>query len=497
MMLEQEITAPNGVVYIQPTGLFINNQWVKSSNGQTFASINPATEAEIVSVYAATTDDVDVAVQAARTAFEGDAWQSIVGTARGALLWRLAELIDREKNVLATIEAMDNGKPYSSALGDVDEASGVLRYYAGWADKHYGQTMETSRTKVTYTVREPKGVCGQIIPWNYPLAMAGWKIGPAIACGNTVVLKAAEQTPLSVLYLANLVVEAGFPPGVVNIINGYGYEAGAALVQHPEVDKVAFTGSTATGRQIMKMASATLKDLTLETGGKSPLILFADAEIENAVKWAHYGIMGNMGQICTATSRIFVHEEIYDVFLHKFLAYIAKTSIVGDPFDANTFHGPQVSKAQHEKILAYTEAARSEGATILTGGDIPAARPDNKGFFVAPTIIGNVTEEMSVYREEIFGPVGVLVPFREEKEVIRMANNSEYGLAAALCTRDIARAHRVAGKIKTGMVWINFNQPSDYRVPFGGVKQSGIGRELGQAALEAYSHLKSIHINLD
>lgn len=326
--------------------------------------------------------------------------------------------------------------------------------------------------------------------------MAAWKLGPALACGNTVVIKAAEQTPLSILYFANILVEAGFPPGVVNIINGYGSEAGSALVQHPEVDKVAFTGSTPTGKQIMRMASDTMKNITLETGGKSPLVIFDDAQIPNAVKWAHYGVMGNMGQICTATSRIFVHEKIFDTFSQAFKQYVAKTQVIGCPFDAKTYQGPQVSKSQFEKILEYGRIAEQEGATILSGGKIAEARPNGKGFFVEPTIISDAQPHMRVYKEEIFGPFAVLVKFSAEAEAIRLANATEYGLAAAVCTSDITRAHRVANKLKAGMVWINSSNNSDFRVPFGGVKQSGIGRELGQAGLEAYSQLKSVHLNL-
>ncbi|RAH68335.1 aldehyde dehydrogenase [Aspergillus aculeatinus CBS 121060] len=494
--LAESITAPNGVTYIQPVGLFINNNWVCSSNSQMIKSINPATELEIASVYAATASDVNKAVGAARAALGNDAWHGLDGTSRGKLLSRLADLVEREQKTLATIETMDNGKPYKNALGDIAEVFNVFRYYAGWADKQYGQTIETSHSTAAQTIREPIGVCAQIIPWNYPLGMASWKLGPALACGNTVVIKAAEQTPLSILYLANLIVEAGFPPGVVNILNGYGKEAGSALVRHPEVDKVAFTGSTETGKEIMKMASENLTNITLETGGKSPLIVFDDAYLDNAIQCAHYGVMGNMGQICTSTSRIFVHEDIYDTFCRRFVDFTAKISIVGDPFEVTTYHGPQVSKEQSEKILSFAKSAKDEGAVILTGGSTATDRPNGKGFYVAPTIVANVHSNMTVYKEEIFGPLGVVMKFRTEDEVIALANETKFGLAAAVCTRDIARAHRMTRELRSGMVWINCNQGSDYRVPFGGVKQSGIGRELGPAALEAYSQLKSVFTNL-
>jgi aldehyde dehydrogenase (NAD+) len=326
--------------------------------------------------------------------------------------------------------------------------------------------------------------------------MAAWKLGPCLACGNTSVLKSAEQTPLSVLYFANLITKAGFPPGVVNILTGTGSEAGSAIVNHPGVNKIAFTGSTATGKAIMRSAADTMKSITLETGGKSPVIVFEDAHLKNAVKWAHYGIMGNMGQICTATSRAYVHESIYDEFMKMFLEYTRKTSIVGDPFDEKTWHGPQVSEAQYNKILDYARSAVEEGGTILSGGKTFQGRPEGKGYYVEPTVVGNVTPNMKVYREEIFGPFLVVCKFSSEDDVVKSANASEYGLAAALFTTDITRAMRVSQQLEAGNVWINSNNNSDYRMPFGGVKQSGIGRELGQAGLEAYSTIKAVHLNL-
>jgi aldehyde dehydrogenase (NAD+) len=326
--------------------------------------------------------------------------------------------------------------------------------------------------------------------------MAAWKLGPCLACGNTSVLKPAEQTPLSVLYFANLIVKAGFPPGVVNIINGYGREAGSALVEHPNVDKIAFTGSTMTAKSIMKSAALSLKNITLETGGKSPLIVFEDADLKNAVKWAHYGIMGNMGQICTATSRLFVHEAVYDEFVKLFIAYTEKTSVIGDPFDEKSWHGPQVSQAQYEKILSFVKSANKDGAKVLMGGKTAANRPGGKGFYFEPTLVGDVTPAMDVFRQEIFGPFGVICKFNSEVDGIRAANDTEYGLGAALFTKDITRATRVSRKLQSGMVWINSSNNSDYRVPFGGCKQSGIGRELGEAGLEAYSSVKAIHLNL-
>lgn len=359
-----------------------------------------------------------------------------------------------------------------------------------------GQTIGTTPQKFAYTLRQPIGVVGQIIPWNFPLAMAAWKLGPALACGNTIVMKAAEQTPLSILYLGNLIKEAGFPPGVINILNGHGRVAGAALVQHADVDKVAFTGSTITGREIMKMAAGTLKNITLETGGKSPLVVFEDADLEQAAKWAHIGIMYNQGQVCTSTSRILVHDSVYDKFVALFKEVVKSTSKVGDPFHDDTFQGPQITKAQYDRVLSYIEAGKSEGATLVSGGEPYKNVGDGKGFFIAPTIFTGVKDNMRIYREEVFGPFVVIASFSGEEEAVTRANDTTYGLGAAVFTRDIERAHRVASDIEAGMVWINSSNDSDFRVPFGGVKQSGIGRELGEAGLEAYSQTKAVHVNM-
>lgn len=323
--------------------------------------------------------------------------------------------------------------------------------------------------------------------------MACWKLGPALACGNTVVLKAAEQTPLSVLVFAQLIKDAGFPPGVVNILNGYGREAGAAMARHSDIDKIAFTGSTATAREIMKMAAGTLKNITLETGGKSPLLVFDDADLEQAAKWAHLGIMSNQGQICTATSRILVQDSIYDQFIGLFKDTVAQTSVVGDPFSEDTYQGPQVTKQQFERVLSYISKGKAEGATLLCGGE---PKKDTKGFFIAPTVFTDVKDDMTIYREEIFGPVVVISRFGTEEEAVARANDTTYGLGAAVFTRDLERSHRVAAEIEAGMVWVNSSQDCDFRVPFGGVKQSGIGRELGEAGLEAYSQIKAVHINM-
>ncbi|KAH0267474.1 aldehyde dehydrogenase, partial [Aureobasidium melanogenum] len=384
-----DLTAPNGKTYKQPLGLFINNEFVKAKSGATITSIYAVDETEIATVQAAGSEDVDIAVKAAKVALKSPAWKLLPATDRGILMNKLADLMEKNTELLATIDAWDNGKPYSEALtGDLPEAIGTIRYYAGFADKSFGQTISTTPQKFAYTIRQPIGVVGQIIPWNYPLSMACWKLGPALACGNTVVLKAAEQTPLSILVFATLVKEAGFPPGVVNLINGYGREAGAALVSHPDVDKVAFTGSTATARTIMKLAAGTLKNITLETGGKSPLLVFDDADLEQAVKWSHFGIMSNQGQICTATSRILVQRTIYESFIQAFKDRVLSTSVVGDPFEEKTYQGPQVTKQQYDSILSYIERGKSENATLVCGG---GPVEGTKGYFIAPTVFSDVT----------------------------------------------------------------------------------------------------------
>ena len=454
-------------------------------------------EKEICSVYAAGADDIDDAVKAARKAFNDPTWRDMAPTDRGALMFKFAEVIEKNAEVLATLETWDNGKPYSVALNeDLGEVIGTIRYYAGWADKITGQTLPTTNQKFAYTIKQPIGVCGQIIPWNYPLAMAAWKLGPALACGNTIVLKPAEQTPLSILYLASLIKEVGFPPGVINICNGYGKDAGAAIASHLDIDKVAFTGSTLTGKQIMKTASVNMKNITLETGGKSPLLVFDDADLDQAAKWAHIGIMSNMGQICTATSRLLVQEGCYDKFVDIFKEVVKSTSKVGDPFAEDTFQGPQVTKTQYEKVLGYIESGKSEGATLAAGGVPHKSVGDGKGFFIEPTIFTGVKDNMKIYREEVFGPFVVIASFKTEEEALQKANDTTYGLGSAIFTRDIERAHRVAQRIEAGMVWVNSSNDSDCRVPFGGVKQSGIGRELGEAGLAAYSQTKAVHVNM-
>lgn len=491
--LTKLLIAPNGVKYCQPLGLFINNEFVPSKSGSIISSINPTNEEEITGVYAAEAVDIDCAVKAARAAFEHSSWADILPHDRGKLLFKLADLIEQHAKILATIDTWDNGKPYSVCLEeDLGESISVFRYYGGWADKVYGKTIDVGPQKLAYTLHQPIGVCGQIIPWNYPLMMAAWKLGPALATGNTVVLKSAEQCPLSVLYLAQLIKEAGFPPGVVNIVSGLGNKAGAALSSHPGVDKIAFTGSTQTGRLIMKAASENLKNITLETGGKSPLIVFDDADLDQAVKWSHIGIMSNMGQVCTATSRILVQEGIYSRFIEAFKEQVKKVSKIGDPFEESTFQGPQVTKSQFDRIMDYVNRGQQEGATLAYGGQ----RIGEKGYFIMPTVFTDVKDNMVISREEVFGPVVTISSFRTEEEAIKRANDSHYGLGAAVFTESITKAHRVAYSIQAGMVWINSSNDSHFGIPFGGVKQSGIGRELGEYALSSYTNAKAVHVNL-
>ncbi|KAH8690599.1 aldehyde dehydrogenase domain-containing protein [Talaromyces proteolyticus] len=490
MALFQTIKTPT-VTYEQPLGLFINNEFVKGIEGKTFTTVNPHDENTIASVHEGTAADVDVAVKAARQAFNGP-WSKVTPTERGRLLTKLADLLERDIDILAAIEALDNGKAVSMAKIDVTNSAGCIRYYGGWADKIYGQTIDTDSQNFTYTRHEPVGVCGQIIPWNFPLMMWAWKIGPAIATGNTVVMKTAEQTPLSALFAAKLVKEAGFPPGVINIISGFGNTAGAAVSAHMDIDKVAFTGSTLVGRTIMQAAAkSNLKKVTLELGGKSPNIVFPDANLDDAIGWVNFGIYFNHGQCCCAGSRILVHESIYDQFLSRFKQR-AEQNIVGDPFHPQTFQGPQVSQRQFERIMEYISTGKNDGATVVTGG----ARHGDQGYYIQPTIFSDVNENMKIVKEEIFGPVCTVQKFKDEDDVIRIANNSNYGLAAAVHTTNLNTALRVSNAIKAGTVWVNNYNMLHYQVPFGGVKESGLGRELGSYALENYTQIKAVRVYL-
>ncbi len=487
--LSVPITLPNGTTYEQPTGLFINNEFVKSRQGKTFEVFNPSTEEEITHVYEAREDDVNAAVEAADKAFK-NGWKESDPAYRGKLLTKLADLIEREHETLAHIETLDNGKAITSARGDVGLVANVIRNYGGWADKIFGRVIESGPDHFNYSRREPLGVCGQIIPWNFPLLMWSWKVGPALAAGNTVVLKTAESTPLSALYVSNLVKEAGIPPGVVNIVSGFGRITGEAISMHPKVKKIAFTGSTATGRHIMKAAAnSNLKKVTLELGGKSPNIVFADADIKKAVQNIILGIYFNSGEVCCAGSRVYVQDTVYDEVLAAFKEH-ADNLVVGDPFNDATFQGAQTSQQQLDKILEYVEIGKKEGATLVAGGE----RLGDKGYFVRPTIFADVKEDMRVVKEEIFGPVVTVSKFSTVDEVVSLANDSQYGLAAGIHTTDINKAHDVAGRLVAGTIWVNTYNNFHHQVPFGGFNESGIGREMGAEAIDNYTQTKAVRI---
>lgn len=490
------VQLPDGTTYEQPTGLFINNEWVPAIKGETFELICPATEEPICAVQRAYAEDVDVAVAAARAAFEGG-WKDTPGDERGLLLYKLAELMGKYEDELAAIEAHDSGKPKAlNALGDVTESAACFRYFAGWADKVTGKHIPLGKNKFAYTIHEPYGVCGQVIPWNYPIAMAAWKLGPALAAGNCVVLKTSEITPLSMLWFGKLVKEAGFPPGVVNILSGYGVDAGAHLASHMGVDKIAFTGSTATGQVIQKLAASNMKAVTLECGGKLPLIVFNDADLDQAVKWAAIGIMLNQGQICTSTLRIYIQLGVYDQFLAAFKEHVEAeySQNQGLPFTPSVIVGPQVSKMQYDKIMGYLDKGKQEGARVVTGGARPAGV--DKGYYIAPTVFADCTPEMTIIREEIFGPVVLCSKFESEEEVVKFANLLQYGLGAAIFSENVAKCHAVARDLQAGMVWINSSNDLDIHVPFGGVKMSGVGRELGEYGLSIYTQAKAVHVNM-
>merc|ERR1711977_803356 len=490
MSLFTKIETPS-ITYDQPTGLYIDGKWVKGTEGKTFETVNPTNEKPIVAVHEAGPEDVDIAVKAARKALNG-VWGQTLPSARGQVLTKLGDLFDEYSDTLAAIESLDNGKALSMAKVDVQLSSGCLRYYGGWADKIHGKTIDTDPETFNYTRREPVGVCGQIIPWNFPLLMWAWKIGPALATGNTVVLKTAEQTPLSGLFAATLCEKAGIPAGVVNIISGFGKTAGAAIASHMDIDKVAFTGSTVVGRTILQAAAkSNLKKVTLELGGKSPNIVFNDANIDNAISWVNFGIFFNYGQCCCAGSRIYVQEGIYDKFVQRFKERAAK-NVVGDPFAQDTFQGPQVSQLQFDRIMNYIQAGKDAGAKVETGGN----RKGDKGYFIEPTIFSNVTEDMKIMQEEIFGPVCSISKFKTKEEVIKTGNSTTYGLAAAVHTKNLNTAIEVSNALKAGTVWVNTYNTLHHQMPFGGYKESGIGRELGEDALANYTQTKTVSIRL-
>jgi len=476
--------------------MWIGNEWVDANDGGTFETVNPATGERIADVASAQAADVDKAVASARAAMVDKGWRGMNPHKRSKLLWKLADAIEANADELGALETADNGKPYFEAR-KVDLPSVVenFRYFAGLADKIQGDTIPVAGPFLNYTLREPVGVVGCITPWNFPLSLAAWKVAPALACGNAVILKPAEQTPLTALRLGELAAEVGFPPGALNVVPGFGESAGAALVRHPDVDAIAFTGSTEVGKIVMREAAETLKKVSLELGGKSPNIVLADADLKSAVRGASTGIFYGKGEVCAAGSRVLVERPIYDEFVAAFAERASKAT-VGDPMDEGTRLGAIVSEEQLDRVMAYVEAGKAEGARLVSGGERTTV--DGKGNFVTATVFADVASEMRIAREEIFGPVAAVIPVDDVEDAIRTANDTIYGLAAGVWTRDIGKAHRVAREIQAGTVWINTYNQYDSASPFGGYKQSGFGRDLGYAAaLDKYTQTKSVWVAVD
>ncbi|KAM7423459.1 hypothetical protein PAMA_000014 [Pampus argenteus] len=485
---------PVKIQEIRHTKIFINNEWHTSSRGRTFPTFNPATGVKICDVDEADKEDVDKAVEAAKVAKQrGSAWQRMDASSRGRMLHKLADLMERDRLLLATLETLDTGKPFlQSVFIDLDGSIKTLRYYAGWTDKIHGKSLPIDESFMCLTKHEPVGICGAIIPWNFPLLMFIWKIAPALSCGNTMVIKPAEQTPLTALHVGSLIKEAGFPPGVVNIVPGFGPTAGAAIASHMDIDKVAFTGSTEVGQLIKEAAAkSNLKRVTLELGGKNPCIVFADCDLQLAVEETQKGAFYNQGQCCTAASRVFVEESIYEEFVRLSLENTKKI-VIGDPLDPQTSHGPQIDREQFDKIMDLIESGKKEGARLECGG----AAVGEKSLFIQPTIFTGVKDYMRIAKEEIFGPVQCIFSFKSQQEAIERANSSEYGLVSAVFTKSVDRALCVSAALETGSVWVNCYNALHAQTPFGGYKMSGNGRELGEYALAEYSEVKAVTIKL-
>lgn len=473
----------------QTYNLLIGGQRMLALSGRTFETVNPATGEVIAKVAEAGVEDIEAAVRSARAAFEGP-WMRMRPADRGQLLLKLADLIRRDEDELVNLESIDSGKPVSAIRRqDLPAVIDTLTYYAGMADKINGQVIPARTDALTYTVREPLGVVAAIIPWNFPLMIGMWKIAPALACGCTVVLKPAEVTPLTALKIGELALEAGFPAGVLNVVPGFGKVAGQALVDHPDVDKITFTGSPVVGRQILRGASGNLKRVTLELGGKSANIIFPDADLDAAVKAAGSGIFFNTGQVCSAGSRILAHESVYDEVVQR-LAARAESTLIGNPQDTSTAMGPLVSEVQMKRVLDYIEIGRNEGASLVTGG----SRHGDAGYFVKPTVFANVEHEMRISQEEIFGPVATVIKFTDDADALRLANGTVYSLAAGVWSGDIGRVHRFARELKAGTVWVNTYGPTDIRLPWGGSRDSGFGREHGDSAIENFTEQKVVWI---
>ncbi|XP_041719715.1 retinal dehydrogenase 1-like [Coregonus clupeaformis] len=491
---KQTMPMPVPDLEVQYTKIFIDNEWHESCSGRKMPVHNPATGDLLCEVEEADTEDVDKAVRSARAAFQlGSPWRCMDASDRGLLLNRLADLVERDRLRLATLEALDSGKIFLMAyFVDLMATIKTLRYYGGWADKIQGKTIPVDGEYFTYTRHEPIGVCGQIIPWNFPVMMFAWKIAPALCCGNTVIIKPAEQTPLTALHMAYLIKEAGFPPGVVNVLPGYGPTAGSAIAHHMDIDKIAFTGSTAVGKLIQKAAGdSNLKRVTLELGGKNPNIVFADCDLEYAVEQAHSGLFFNQGQCCLAGSRVFVEDSIYEEFVFR-SAEKARNKVLGNPLVPGVDQGPQIDQKQFDKILELIESGKREGATLECGG----APWDRKSLFIQPTVFSNVTDDMRIAKEEIFGPVQQIMRFRSVNEVIQRANATHYGLAAGVFTNDIDKALTVSSALQAGMVWVNCYNAMSTQCPFGGFKMSGNGRELGEYGLQEYTEVKAVTIKI-